>query len=152
MRHLLARQCRMLTMLVVAALLTTSIVGTVVCAGQLSESDKMAIRDVIQAQIEAFKQDDAVTAFGYATPTVQSRTESAGAFLAMVKRAYQPVYRPRAVFFQNITMMDGVPTQRVLLMDAKGAPVLAIYPMEIQPGGEWRIAGCMLYRGDAQML
>lgn len=137
--------------LIAIAMLLLAVAVMPTRAGELSESDKMTIRDVIRAQIDAFKIDDAATAFSYATPTVQTRSGTAEAFLAMVKRAYQPVYRPRAVFFQDITVMDGIPTQRVLLMDTKGAPVLAIYPMERQPDGHWRIAGCMLYRGDEQM-
>ena len=121
-------------------------------AGELSDMDKMAIRDVIKAQLAAFKSDNADLAFSYASPAVRTRSRSASAFMQMVREAYAPIYRARAVFFQNITMMDGVPAQRVLLMDAKGSPVLAIYPMEKQPDGSWRIDGCMLYQGNAQML
>jgi hypothetical protein len=121
-------------------------------AGELSDMDKMAIRDVIKAQLDAFKANNADLAFSYASPAVRTRSGNAGAFMEMVRDAYAPVYRARAVFFQNITMMEGVPAQRVLLLDAKGSPVLAIYPMEKQPDRTWRIDGCMLYRGNAQML
>lgn len=121
-------------------------------AGELSDADKMSIRDTIKAQLDAFKIDDAETAYGYAAPHIQKMTGTPAAFLKMVRASYDPVYRPRAVFFQDITMMDGVPAQRVLLMDRNGSPVLAVYPMERQDDGTWRIAGCMLYRGNARML
>ncbi len=127
-------------------------VGANVHAGSLTASDKMAIRDVVQAQLDAFKADDAERAYSYASPAIQAKTGTPSAFMAMVRTSYAPVYRPRAVFFQNITMMNGVPAQRVLLMDHKGTPVLAVYPMERQADGSWRINGCMLYEGDAQML
>ena len=121
-------------------------------AQSLSDADKMAIRDIVQAQLDAFKVDDAALAYSYASPSIQAKTGSPLAFMAMVRTAYKPVYRPRAVFFQNITLMNGIPAQRVLLMDHNGTPVLAVYPMERQADGSWRINGCMLYKGDAQML
>ncbi|MEM7406199.1 MAG: DUF4864 domain-containing protein [Pseudomonadota bacterium] len=118
----------------------------------MSDADKMSIRDTVQAQLDAIKVDDAETAYHYAAPHIQKMTGTPAAFLQMVRHSYDPVYRPRAVFFQDITMMDGVPAQRVLLMDRNGSPVLAVYPMERQDDGSWRIAGCMLYRGNARML
>lgn len=141
---------RVLPMLAMLAALTLSLAP--VHAQSLSDSDKMAIRDVVQAQLDAFKADDARLAYSYASPSIQAKTGSPSAFMAMVRTAYKPVYRPRAVFFQNITLMNGVPAQRVLLMDHNGTPVLAVYPMERQADDSWRINGCMLYKGDAQML
>lgn len=123
-----------------------------VWAGPLSESDRMAIRDVITAQMDAFRVDDAQRAFDLASPAIQAKSGSPDRFLDMVRKSYAPVYRPRAVFFQNITMMHGVPAQRVLVLDSSGAPVLAVYPMQRQPDGSWRINGCMLYKDRAQLL
>ena len=137
-----------ITLVVVALLLS----ATPARAQSLTDADKMHIRDIVEAQLNAFKADDAALAYSFASPAIQAKAGSPTAFMAMVRSSYEPVYRPRAVFFQNITMMNGVPAQRVLLMDQNGAPVLAVYPMERQPDGSWRINGCMLYKGDAQML
>jgi hypothetical protein len=118
----------------------------------LNDMDRMTIRDTIQSQLDAFAADDEARAFALASPGIQAKAGNAAKFMAMVRANYQPVYRPRAVFFQDVTMMDGAPAQRVLVMDAKGAPVQAIYPMQRQDDGSWRINGCMLYRGKARML
>ena len=141
---------RILPLLIVLAALIAD--HELVRAQSLTPQDKIAIRDVVQAQLNAFKADDAALAYSYASPAIQAKAGSSSAFMAMVRTAYKPVYRPRAVFFQNITVMNGVPAQRVLIMDHKGTPVLAVYPMEQQADGSWRINGCMLYKGDAQML
>jgi hypothetical protein len=118
----------------------------------VSHADREAIRSVVQAQLVALREDKAELAFSYATPEVQRKSGSPERFMAMVRQSYQPVYRPRAVFFQNVTLMDGVPIQRVLFLDRNGAAVMAVFPMQRQVNGAWKIAGCMLYDGNSNML
>jgi Tetratricopeptide repeat len=40
--------------------------------------------------------------------------------------------------------LEGQPTQAVLLVGPDGVPVLALYPMQQQPDGSWKTAGCYL--------
>lgn len=110
----------------------------------VSEADRVAIRGVIQAQMDAFARDDAPTAFGFATPALQTQFGSASRFLALVREAYAPVYRPGSVWFGALKASDGLPLQMVHVTDRNGAPVLAVYLMERQKDGGWRIAGCRL--------
>ncbi len=58
-----------------------------------SDADRSAIRGIIQDQIEAFKRDDAVRAFSYATPALQNMFGSQERFMDMVKDGYRPVYQ-----------------------------------------------------------
>ena len=118
----------------------------------LDDADRNAIRAVIQAQLDAFQAGDADQAFSFASPSVQQQFGDAQKFMDMVINSYPQVYRPSAVFFQDIVMLEHTPAQRVLLMDARGAPVMAVYPMKRQADGSWRIDGCYLFAGDAQML
>ena len=62
-------------------------------------ADRTAIHDVIAAQIDAFRHDDAPAAFGFASPKIQSLFGTPERFIGMVAHAYQPVYRPSAVAF-----------------------------------------------------
>lgn len=62
----------------------------------------------------------------------------------MVRASYQPVYRPRSVVFEDITTVEGIPTQQVLLLSPDGEPVMALYLMEKQSDGTWKINGCYL--------
>jgi hypothetical protein len=45
---------------------------------------------------------------------------------------------------RDLTTLEGQPTQAVLLVGPDGVPVLALYPMQQQPDGSWKTAGCYL--------
>ena len=93
---------------------------------------------------DALRQDDAASAFALASPEIQAKFETPERFLTMVRTSYQPVYRPRQVVFRDLTTLGGQPTQAVLLVGPDGVPVLALYPMQQQPDGSWKTAGCYL--------
>jgi hypothetical protein len=113
-------------------------------AQELSDSDRAAIRDVIGKQVEAFRRDDGDAAFSFASPDVQRLFGTAQTFMEMVRRGYQPVYRPRVFDFGNIVELNGQPTQRVHVVGPDGRRVNALYPMTRLPDGRWRIDGCFL--------
>ncbi|MBC8122252.1 MAG: DUF4864 domain-containing protein [Gemmatimonadaceae bacterium] len=109
----------------------------------MDESDRDAIRSVIQQQLEAFQNNDAVAAFALAAPEIQSKFETPENFLSMVRQFYQAVYRPRSVLFEDLTDLEASPAQPVLLLDQGGQVVKVVYVMQKQPDGCWRIAGCL---------
>jgi hypothetical protein len=114
----------------------------------LSDDDRLVIQAVITDQLDAFQRDDWAAAFAQATPDIQARFQTAANFMRMVRGAYQPVYRPRQVEFRDVVDFHGAPAQRVFLIGPDGVPVIALYPMERQPDGGWRINGCYLLRAD----
>jgi hypothetical protein len=116
--------------------------------GPLGAADRDAIRSVIEAQLAAFRADDGATAFGFASPSIQRQFGNPATFLAMVKAAYLPVYRPREVQFRGLVELDGEPVQQVLLVGPDFVVVTAYYIMQQQADGAWRINGCVL-RGAA---
>ena len=126
------------------------LVGNSAAAGDgsatVSATDRRAIQGVIETQIAAFGRDDASAAFALASPDIQLRFQSPEIFLRMVRRDYQPVYRPRQVEFRDVVDVDGVPTQEVYVVGPDGQPVIAFYPMQKQADGSWRIRGCFLVR------
>jgi ketosteroid isomerase-like protein len=103
-----------------------------------------AIRDVIEAQLDAFQRDDAAAAFAYASPAIRDMFGTAERFMAMVREGYAPVHRPRRVEFRDLVTERGRLTQRVYVVGPDGRPVIANYFMERQPDGSWRIDGCVL--------
>lgn len=112
---------------------------------ELTDSDRATIRFVISSQIEALQQDDAISAFSFASPDIKARFGTPDNFMRMVKTAYNAVYRPRSVIFESITTVQELPTQQVLLLDSQGKLVQALYLMQKQPeSGAWKIAGCYL--------
>jgi hypothetical protein len=70
--------------------------------------------------------------------------------MAMVQQGYPPVYRQRSVTFAESRDTLGGPTQSVLLQDENGDQWLALYTLERQADGTWRIAGCTLERDPGQ--
>src|SRR6516164_7473734 len=82
-------------------------------AQSLSSADRAAIRQVIQAQVDAFRRDDGGAAFSYASPMIQGMFGTPEVFMDMVRQGYQPVYRPRAFDFREIVDMHGQPAQVV---------------------------------------
>ncbi len=110
----------------------------------LSAADRTAIQGVITRQIEAFQHDDAETAFGFASPAIQSQFGTPDRFLDMVRRTYPAVHRPREMEFTGLRLDNGAVVQEVELVGPDGASELALYTMERNPAGAWRIAGCAL--------
>ncbi|MEE3051441.1 MAG: DUF4864 domain-containing protein [Pseudomonadota bacterium] len=107
------------------------------------------IISVIEGQISAFRRDDAVAAFSFASPTIRAQFGDASTFLAMVAALYRPVYRPRQLEFLDLKSVDGQWVQRVLVMGPQGEFVMALYPM-VRVDGRWRINGCFLVRPPGQ--
>ena len=108
--------------------------------------DARAVREVIEAQLDAFRKDDAARAFSLATPGIRETFGSPENFMDMVRRSYAVVYRPTSVAFEAPVAVDGQIVQPVRMTDAEGRAWLAIYPMQRQPDGSWRTNGCQLGR------
>jgi hypothetical protein len=117
-------------------------------ATDVGAADRATIRGVISDQIAAFRRDDATTAFGFAAPNIQAMFGSPERFLGMVRDAYQPVYRPSDVAFGELVYVGDQLIQLVQVVGPDGVPRLALYFMDRQPDGNWRIAGCTLTAGQ----
>ena len=107
-------------------------------------SDLQAIREAIERQIAAFREDNAIAAFSQAAPGIQQQFGTAEKFVRMVQAAYPSVYRPRSVMFESVFDIEGLPAQQVMIMGEDGELVRATYIMQQQVLGDWKIAGCYL--------
>lgn len=112
----------------------------------VTAADGRAIRELIEAQLAAFRSDDAERAFSYASPSIRTQFGDAATFMAMVRTGYPVVYRPATVAFLLPESADDQVIQRVRLTDANGAAWLAIYSMQRQADKSWRINGCVVTR------
>ena len=113
---------------------------------ELSAADRAAIRTVITQQIEAFQHDDGEAAFAFASRSIQEQFGGPDRFLTMVRRAYPAVHRPRAVDFSELLLGNDTVVQQVELVGPEGEAALALYSMERDPAGLWRISGCTLVK------
>ena len=111
----------------------------------LSPADQQVIQQTIEAQLNAFARDDEATAYAQAAPIVKQAFPTVEIFMTMVKKGYTPVYRNTARNFgQLFEDNNGRPTMRVVLTAEDGKRYEAIYAMQKQEDGTWKIAGCAL--------
>jgi hypothetical protein len=124
-------------------------------AAVLTEPDARAVRQVVEAQLEAFAADDAARAFSYASASIQAQFGDATQFMAMVRGAYPMVVRPAAVSFFQAQAQLGAPgtvSQPVQLRDREGRLWMATYLLERQTGAGWRISGCVVAADSGKSL
>jgi len=54
--------------------------------------------------------------------------------------------------FEKLVMVQGIPTQEVVLLAPDGDLVKALYLMEKQPDGTWKISGCFIVPMQGQTI
>jgi lauroyl/myristoyl acyltransferase len=133
---------------IIAALWLAVFAPAPAAADTLGAGDRQAIRSIIQSQLGAFRRDDGHEAFSYASPGIRQMFQTAEIFMAMVRGGYAAVYRPRAVEFLETLVKDGRTVQMMRFIGPDGVAVIAMYTMERQPDGSWRIDGVVLLRTE----
>jgi Domain of unknown function (DUF4864) len=113
-------------------------------AAEISPADQATIQGMISNQIDAFRHDDGAAAYGFASPNIQGLYPNADLFMNMVRNAYKPVYRPQSVTFGQLSDSPYGPLQKVFLVGPDGKSYVAVYSLQRQPDGSWRINGCTL--------
>ncbi|MBA3449155.1 MAG: DUF4864 domain-containing protein [Pseudaminobacter sp.] len=117
------------------------------CAAPASsgEAEIKAAQGAIDGQLKAFSLNDNAGAYEFAAPNVKRIFPTLDAFMGMVTGAYQPVHKPRNYAFGKAEEMS--PTsivQQVLLVGPDGKDYEAVYTLELQPDGSYRITGVSL--------
>ena len=129
----------------ILAVVLLAFMSLAVFAQSISETEKSEFQRIITAQISAFRADDGPTAYSFAAPVVRNIFPTPEIFMSMVKRGYPQVYRPQSFNFTE-ALIDpmGRPAQKMLVIGPDGKTYEALYSMEKQPDGTWRISGCTL--------
>ncbi len=133
------------TLRITLALLLVGILALAPARAQIDPRDGAAFTEVIEGQIAAFARDDGDAAFGFASPDIRRQFATPERFMAMVRAGFQPVYRPRSHSFEAPAVVEGVPIQPLRVIGPDGVGVIALYRMERQRDGTWRIAGVTLH-------
>ncbi len=114
-------------------------------AAEISSADREAFRNVVAGQLEAFRTDDGPRAYSFAAPLITKMYPTVDIFMTMVKRGYDPVFKNSTFQFGALESdATGRPAQHVLLSTADGKRYEAIYFMEKQKDGTWKISGVQL--------
>lgn len=120
-------------------------------SAEISDSERAEIRAIIESQITAFQRDDGPAAYSHASPTIQGLFPSADIFMTMVRSGYPQVYRPRSVEFGQIVERAEGPVQQVFITGPDGRNWVAVYELERQPDGTWKINGVRLVQDKGGM-
>ena len=107
-------------------------------------ADWQAIKRVIGDQLAALRKDDGPRAFAFAAPALQAQFESAEKFMRMVHAGYQPLIDARYDEFLEGAVIDGQVIQPLRLVLRDDTVLVALYTMQRDDAGRWRIAGCLL--------
>ena len=131
------------------ALALAGLVAAISTPASAEESDLgVQARAVITQQITAFLNDDAKTAYSFASPEIKSVFPNAERFFDMVKRTYAPVFRPgNYAFGRNSLSKDGtVAFQEVLISAPDGKDWAVYYELKRQRDGNFAINGVRMKR------
>jgi hypothetical protein len=130
---------------VFVALLLLLLAPAATAASPVNDADRTEFQRIISEQIAAFRADDGPRAYSYAAPSIKRIFPSPDIFMRMVRQGYRPVYRPQSFRFGEAALDPvGRPAQRVTIIGPDGKTYEALYSMERQPDGSWRIDGCTL--------
>jgi Domain of unknown function (DUF4864) len=116
------------------------------CTAQAqTAAERDAMQQVVEGQLNALAADDGSAAYGFAAPFVHKVFPTVDVFMAMVKGGYRPVYRNSDRKFGEVSPDPlGRPAVHVTLTAEDGKHWEAVYSMEQQKDGSWKIAGCTL--------
>lgn len=129
---------------ILAAAVLAALPMAVAAQDAVPAPQRAAVVSVIRGQMDAFLGDDGARAYSYAAPGIQEMFPTPDIFMAMVRGGYAPVYRPRDVEFLEPAMEGGDIIQPVRVTGPDGASVIALYRLQRQADGSWKIAGVVL--------
>ena len=109
-----------------------------------SAAEWAEVRAVVTAQRDALVAGDGERAFGYATPAVRRRYGDAQAYMRMAREGYRPLFDARYVELLDGAVIEGATIQPLRLVMPDGGVQVALYEVERQRDGSWRIAGCVI--------
>ena len=109
------------------------------------------IQSVIADQLKAFNADDAPRAYSHAADIIKQLFPSQSIFMEMVRMGYPPVYRAKEWSFTEPTPLENGYSQIVRLTDEQGRQWNALYTLERDSTGEWKITGCRILKSEGSV-
>lgn len=116
----------------------------------LQAAEWTAIKEVIGDQLKALKAGDGMKAMTYSVPGIRLQFRSPERFMRMVRDGYGALLTARDSTFLEGAVVDGITLQPLQLVLPDNRVVVALYTMEKQKDGAWRIAGCIIAPSKVQ--
>lgn len=115
-------------------------------------ADRAAMQAVISQQLRAIQADDEPGAFAFNTDALQQHFHTPAKFMQMVRAHFDALYRAKSPEFIDVGTMQAKPdlhVQGLKLTGPEGHVWIAIYKLEQNKAGDWRVARCSLKQMDA---
>ncbi len=112
--------------------------------GGIGNADAREIQEAVQTQLDALAVDDAAAAFEMATPAKRMLIGSPAHFMDIIREQYPAIYRYLGAIFSQPEVLDGIVVQTVWVTSGDRHVWLAIFGMERDENGRWKIDGCEL--------
>lgn len=109
------------------------------------DAEVESAQSAIDGQIKAFLAGDNAGAYSYAAPNVKRIFPTLEIFMGMVTSGYQPVYKPQSFSFGKVKELSATSiVQQVMVVGPDGKDYEAVYTLELQSDGKFRITGVSL--------
>ena len=109
------------------------------------DAEVKAAQNTIESQLKAFQAGDGELAYSFAAPNVKRIFPSVDTFMSMVESGYRPVRQPSDFSFGKVQEMSTTSiVQQVMIVGPDGKDYEAVYTLELQPDGVYRITGVSL--------
>jgi len=120
-------------------------------ADEVPPADAKAVQEVIDGQIGAFRAQDHAKAYSFAAPGIRQVFPTVEGFMAMVTSGYQPVYDPESYTFGRNIAVGGQVHQELLITARDGKLWQAVYTLQKQEDGSWKVTGVKLnpFKGES---
>ena len=116
----------------------------------LPAKDWTAIRKVISEQLVALKAGDGTKAMTYAAPGIREQFGTPENFMRMVRGGYSALLNARRTQFLEGAVIEDAVVQPLRLFLPDETVLVALYQMQRQSNGQWRIGGCWIAPSTVQ--
>jgi len=117
-----------------------------------ADSGQKVVRQLVEQQLSALANQDAMQAFALADQDLRTQFGTADAFLATVREQYPMLMHPSSVLFLKPETDGRIALQKVRLSDDEGASWTLTYLLNRQQDNQWRISGCVVTSEGRQIL
>lgn len=118
--------------------------SAIVATAAPSAEEWQEIRRLITAQREALIAGQGDHAASFATAPIRRQFRDGAGFLRMVREGYAPLLTARYTEFLEGAVIEGTTVQPLRLVLPDDSVLVALYAVERQRDGSWRIAGCVI--------
>ena len=135
----------MIPMLRILAMATLVALSQAALAQPAPNKDEWTeIKRIIASQRDALVDGDGERAFSFAAPSIRRQFGDAETFMRMVRQGYAALLEARYVEFLEGAVIGGDVVQPLRLVLPDGTVMVAIYGVQRQDGGAWRISSCVI--------